>query len=92
MAGRTFRYTAEGPVGRVPPTKRLVLVLTRGGSYGPTSPRHSFEHGESYLKSMFAFIGLAHPDVIVAEGLAVNAEQRQTALDEARRQVGMLAG
>ena len=90
VAGKTFRYTPNGPEGLVH-GKRLVLVLSRGGFYGPTSPRHSFEHGESYLKSMFTFIGLAHPDVVVAEGLAVNAEQRQKALEEARAQIGTLS-
>ena len=90
VAGKTFRYTANGPEGLVH-GKRLILVLTRGGHYGPDSPRHAFEHGESYLRSMFAFIGLPHPEVIVAEGLAVGAEQRQKALEEARGQIEALA-
>ncbi len=89
VAGKTFRYTSAGAEGLVH-SKRLVLVMTRGGFYGPDSPRHSLEHGESYLRSMFGFIGLAHPEVVVAEGLAVTAEQRQTALDRARHQIETL--
>ena len=88
VAGKTFRYTPNGPEGLVR-GKRLILILTRR-PYGPDSPRHAFEHGESYLRSMFAFIGLPHPEAIVAEGLAVNAEQRQKAMEEARGRIEAL--
>ncbi len=82
VAGQTFHYTETGPVG-LAGGKRVVLALSRGGLYGPGTPHAAFEHGESYLRAVFGFIGLPNPETIVAEGVAIGPEQRQTALDAA---------
>ena len=41
------------------------------------------EHVETYLRAVFAFIGIANPEIIVAEGIQVAPEQREKALAEA---------
>lgn len=89
VAGKTFHYTADGPKG-LAGGKRLILVLSRGGFYGPGTPASAVEHQETYLRAVFGFIGLTTPEVIVAEGLAVSAEHRQTALDGALKQAAEL--
>lgn len=39
-------------------SKHLVIATSRGGSYAPGTPRESWEHQDSYLKSFFGFLGL----------------------------------
>jgi len=76
VAGKTFRYTEKGPEGLLG-HKRVILAIARGGYYGAGTPAASFEHGETYLRSVFAFLGVTNLDVIIAEGLAVGPEQRE---------------
>jgi FMN-dependent NADH-azoreductase len=89
VAGRTFRYTEQGPQGLVG-DKRVILAIARGGLYGPGTPAHAFEHAESYLRGTFGFLGVANPEVIVAEGIAIGPEQRDAAVRTALAQIASL--
>jgi len=82
VAGQTFRYTETGAVG-LAGSKRVLLALSRGGFYGPGKPHAAFEHGESYLRTVFGFLGVSNVETILAEGVAIGPEQRKTALDAA---------
>ncbi|ODA66252.1 FMN-dependent NADH-azoreductase 1 [Methyloligella halotolerans] len=86
VAGKTFRYTESGPEG-LAGGKRVIVAVSRGGHYGPESPASAFEHVETYLRTVFAFIGIPDPEIIVAEGVMVGPDGRQqaisTALDQA---------
>jgi FMN-dependent NADH-azoreductase len=89
VAGRTFRYgpnVAEGLVGG----KRVVVAVARGGFYGSGTPYAAAEHAESYLRAVLAFMGVANPEIIVAEGIAVGPEQRERALAGALEAAGSL--
>jgi FMN-dependent NADH-azoreductase len=70
--------------------KRVIIALARGGFYGPGSPAENFEHTLSYLKSVLAFIGIANPEVIAADGVNVSSEQRKSSLKKAEAQVAAL--
>jgi len=89
IAGKTFHYTANGPEGLVK-GKRVIVALARGGFYGEGSPAAPLEHLETYLKGVFNFIGV-EPEFVYADGLAVSAEQRDTALKSAFIEVERLA-
>ncbi|MBV8972836.1 MAG: NAD(P)H-dependent oxidoreductase [Sphingomonadaceae bacterium] len=89
IAGKTFRYTPTGPVG-LAGGKRIVLAVARGGFYGADSPAAAAEHAESYLRTVFAFVGDPDIEVIVAEGVAVGPEQRAAAISGALAQVSAL--
>ncbi|CCE98236.1 acyl-carrier-protein phosphodiesterase [Sinorhizobium fredii HH103] len=89
VPGKTFRYTEKGPEGLVS-NKRVIIVLARGGFYGPGSPAEKYEHTLSYLKSVLAFIGILNPEVIAADGVNVSSEQRKSSLKEAEAQVAAL--
>ena len=82
IAGKTFRYTAEGPVGLVG-DKQVFIALARGGYYGPGAAAESIEHAESYLRAALGFIGIAAPHFIVAEGIAIDADTRAASLEAA---------
>ena len=89
VAGRTFRYTEKGPEG-LAGGKRVILTVSRGGFYGPGSPAASFEHGETYLRGVFTFLGVTDLEVIVAEGLRVSEEQRAAAMGAAHARIAEL--
>ena len=79
VAGRTFRYGANGVEG-LAGGKRVIVALTRGGLYGAGAPAESMEHAETYLRGVFGFIGITDLEVIVAEGLAMGDESRTAAM------------
>ncbi len=79
VAGKTFRYTASGPVG-LAGDKRVIVAISRGGIYA----QNAFgEHVETYLRDVFAFIGIKDLTFVRAEGLAISAESRQKGLSAA---------
>jgi FMN-dependent NADH-azoreductase len=79
VAGKTFQYGPTGPQGLVP-DKRVIIALARGGIYPQNAP---FEHAESYLRTVFGFMGVTDITFVRAEGLAISPEHRQKALDAA---------
>jgi FMN-dependent NADH-azoreductase len=91
VAGRTFHYTATGPEGLLPKGKKVIVVSSRGGFYGPDSPIAAFDHQESYLKQALGFIGLTDITIVRAEGIAVSPESKEAALASARQSISALA-
>ena len=78
VAGKTFRYTAEGPVG-LAGGKRVIVASTRGGFHqGAVS-----DFQEPYLRFVFGFLGIGDVEFVRAEGLSVSPEQRAQAMTEA---------
>ena len=89
VAGKTFRYTETGPEG-LAGGKRVILTVARGGVYSPGSPHQAFEHAESYLRTVFGFIGIINPEVIVAEGIALGPEPREASVKKALGEIATL--
>lgn len=89
VAGRTFRYTAEGPVPLVG-GKRVIIALARGGFYDAGSPAAAVEHTETYLRHVFGFIGI-EPEFVIADGINIGPEQREAALSAALGETTKLA-
>jgi len=88
--GRTFRYTKNGAQGLLP-GRRAILVLARGGIYSG-GPLRSYEHDESYLRSILEFIGITDVQSILIEGMALGPEFAERAVDAAMRRAGAVAG
>ena len=82
VAGKTFKYSAQGVEG-LAGNKRVIIAISRGGFYGAGTPSAAAEHLETYLHSVFGFIGIANPEIIVAEGVQIGPEQREKALESA---------
>lgn len=81
VAGRTFRYTPEGPQGLVG-GKRIIFALARGGVYS-SGPGAANEHAETYLRAVLRVLGIVDPEFIIAEGHALDPGARQPVLDAA---------
>lgn len=90
VAGRTFRYTPEGIVEGLTGPKRIIIAISRGGLYGVGSGQEAAEHVETYLRAVFAFIGL-RPEFVIAEGVQLGPDARAVAVENALSEVAALA-
>jgi len=90
QAGKTFRYTANGPEG-LAKGKKVVIVSARGGKYAGTPVETMLDHQESYLRALFGFLGITDVSVLRAEGVAFGPEARDQAVADAIAQLGTLA-
>lgn len=66
QAGKTFKYTAEGPVGLVT-DKKVALLNARGGVYSE-GPAASLEMSMNFVKAMLALWGINNAQEVVIEG------------------------
>ena len=82
VAGKTFKYDAQGPLG-LAGNKRMIVAISRGGFYGPGTPAAVGEHLETYLRWVFGFIGIKNPEFISADGVQAGPEHREKALANA---------
>jgi FMN-dependent NADH-azoreductase len=89
IAGKTFRYTADGPEG-LAGGKRVIVALARGGIYDAGSPAAALEHLETYLRGVFNFIGI-EPEFVAADGLNISPEQRDLSIRQALGETVRLA-
>ena len=80
VAGKTFRYTANGPEG-LAGGKEIVVAMTRGGVSGPDGRG---EFGESYLRFLFGFLGIRNVRFVHAQGLNISPQHREASLSAAR--------
>jgi FMN-dependent NADH-azoreductase len=83
VAGKTFRYTADGPQG-LAGGKKVIVAATYGGMHPADSGRNFVE---PYLRQVFGFLGIDDIDFVSAEGLSVSPEHRVTALSTARARI-----
>ena len=82
VAGETFRYGPNGAEGLMG-GKQVVVALARGGLYGEGTAQRSFEHAETWLRSVLSFIGIDDPRFVIAEGVAMGPEPRAQAVADA---------
>jgi len=75
-AGRTFRYTENGPQGLVT-GKQVILVVARGGVY---ADKQALDFQVPYLKSVLAFLGMTDVEVVEVEGTAFGPEAAEKAV------------
>jgi FMN-dependent NADH-azoreductase len=90
VAGRTFRYGANGAEGLLK-NRKVFIASSRGNVYAPGSPAAALEHHESYLTGVLAFIGLTDVTIVQAEGLALGAEAKEAAMLKARENIAAMA-
>ncbi|VFR29369.1 FMN-dependent NADH-azoreductase [plant metagenome] len=91
VAGRTFRYTEQGPEGLLPKGKKVFIVSTRGGVYTGNSPVAALDHQEGLLTAALHLIGLSDVTFVRAEGLALGEDAKAAALTQAKLAIGAIA-
>ncbi|CAH0277712.1 FMN-dependent NADH-azoreductase 4 [Peribacillus sp. Bi96] len=65
-AGKTFKYTPEGPVGLIG-DKKIALLNASGGVYSE-GPKAEVEMAIKYVASMMSFFGVKNIEKVVIEG------------------------
>jgi len=83
VAGKTFRYTENGPEG-LAGGKKVIIVSTAGGIHAgqPSGIAH-----ENYLELVLNFLGITDIEVVRAEGLAYGDEPRRNAIAGAQASI-----
>ena len=83
VAGQTFRYTENGPVGLCG-NKKVIVVSTSGGLHAgqATGVAH-----EDYLKVMLGFMGITDVEFVRAHGLGYGDEVRSKAMNDAHAHI-----
>lgn len=89
VPGKTFSYGPEGVKGLLG-EKRVIVASARGGFYGPDSPAAAAEHHETYLRSFLGFLGITRFEVIRAEGVRIDPQIAERAINDAMSQVSQL--
>jgi len=79
VAGKTFRYTENGPEG-LAGGKKVIVASGRGGLH--TGAPSDFQ--EPYLTFVLGFLGINDVEFVRAEGVAYSPEHRSTAIAGAK--------
>ena len=66
VAGKTFKYTAEGPIGLLT-DKKAIHIQARGGIYSE-GPAAEMEMGHRYLNVLMQFFGVPSFEGLFVEG------------------------
>ena len=75
VAGKTFRYTENGPEG-LAGGKKVIIASGRGGIH--TDSPTDFQ--EAYLRHVFGFMGVSDIEFVRAEGVAYSPQHRIDAI------------
>jgi FMN-dependent NADH-azoreductase len=75
VVNKTFKYTAEGPVGLLT-NKKAFHIQANGGVYSE-GPAAAVESGHSYLAKIMQFFGVPSFDKIFVEGHAAMPDRAQ---------------
>ena len=68
VAGSTFRYGDTGAIGLAGDT-RVIIAVSRGNRYAGDAPAAAQEHAETWLRTIFGFIGIT-PEFVIAASFA----------------------
>ncbi|MFD2670456.1 FMN-dependent NADH-azoreductase [Marinicrinis sediminis] len=86
VAGKSFQYTEQGPVGLLT-SKKAYHIQASGGIYSE-GPAADMEMGHRYLKVVMQFFGVPSFDGLFVEGMAVKPDQaeeiKQQAIEKAK--------
>jgi FMN-dependent NADH-azoreductase len=89
IAGKTFKYTENGPVGLLT-DKKAIHVQARGGVYSE-GPAAGFESGYSYLNKIMQFHGVPSFEGIFVEGMGAMPDKPQSIKEKAIAQAKEVA-
>ncbi|MCM3791388.1 FMN-dependent NADH-azoreductase [Domibacillus indicus] len=80
QAGKTFKYTEQGPVG-LAGDKKVVILNARGSDYS-SQQMASMEMAVNYVTNLLAFWGITNPETIIIEGHNQYTDRSQVIIAE----------
>lgn len=75
VAGKTFRYTSEGPVGLL--TKKKAFQIQASGSVLSEGVYADFEMAHRHLEAVLKFLGVPSFEAVYVEGMAAQSDKAQ---------------
>ncbi|WP_309121950.1 FMN-dependent NADH-azoreductase [Paenibacillus sp.] len=88
-AGKTFRYTAEGPIG-LATGRKAIHIQASGGVYGE-GPAAAADHGHRHLRAVLNFIGITDVERFGVEGHNQFPERMSEIREQALERAAALA-
>ena len=89
--GYLYKYNEMGYPVPLTLGKKMVCITSRGGDYSETSPMHSYDFQEPYLRAIFGFVGITDMQFINTQPVDINRELREisvaSAIEKARAMV-----
>jgi FMN-dependent NADH-azoreductase len=86
IAGKTFKYTENGPVGLLE-NKKALHIQARGGVYSE-GPAKDMEFGDKYIHTVMGFLGVNDVQSVICEGQAFMPNEaesiKQKAIENAK--------
>ncbi|MEW6426455.1 MAG: NAD(P)H-dependent oxidoreductase [Thermodesulfobacteriota bacterium] len=87
--GLTFSYSADKGYSGLVTGRPLMLLLARGGVYPPGNPVQTYDYQETYLRTIFGFIGFTDIRSVAMQGTLQNPPEQidadmRSCLDMAR--------
>lgn len=89
QAGKTFKYSPEGPIGLVG-DKSVALLCARGGVYSDEVMK-SLEMAMTLVKNSIAFWGITNPAEVIIEGHNQNPAMAEQIIENGLNEVQQLA-
>jgi FMN-dependent NADH-azoreductase len=89
QAGKTFKYTQDGPVGLLD-DKKVVLLNARGGIYSE-GPAQSIEMAVKYVSTILNFWGIADITTVVVEGHNQFPDKAEEIIEQGITKAAMVA-
>ncbi|MDH4561114.1 NAD(P)H-dependent oxidoreductase [Pseudomonas sp. BN411] len=86
IAGKTFRYTAEGRPQGLVHGKRVYVIASRGGIYSE-GPGAANNFQDTYLRAVLGLLGMTDFSVISAERQKMSADQQALGTRTAEQQI-----
>lgn len=89
QAGKTFKYTAEGPVGLLN-DKKVALLNARGGVYSE-GPAQANEMAVNFVTALLNFWGVTDISTVIIEGHNQYPDRAEELIEEGVRKAATLA-
>jgi len=83
-----FQYKEDGTTEGLVKGKKMVVAASRGGQYQPGS---SYDFQETYLRTIFGFIGIEDISFLIAEPMDMGQELREKKLEQVSEAAKQLA-
>ncbi|MFM1654228.1 FMN-dependent NADH-azoreductase [Brevibacillus sp. B_LB10_24] len=84
VAGKTFRYTENGPIGLMT-NRKAVHIQARGGVYSE-GPAREIEFGDRFLRTALSFVGINDVESVYVEGMNQMPQEAEAIKDKAIQQ------
>jgi FMN-dependent NADH-azoreductase len=86
IAGKTFRYGADGRPEGLVTGKRVFLIVTRGGAYSE-GPMAAFNFTDPYLRAALGLLGMTDVTIVTAEMQKMGPEAAAQGDAQASREI-----